>query len=418
MSITTIHCRLVASEKIRRQLWNVMTTKNTPLVNELLQQISQHPEFEDWLRKGDLPEKAVRDLCEPLKVDPRFNGQPGRLFTSASLMATYAYKSWLALQQKRQLRLDGKCHWLNIVKSDVELMEICKCDLTQIRAQADAILTRAAAKLNPNENQPTQSKKKKKSASTEDATLMSFLFKEYENTKDVLAQCAIAYLLKNDCKVVEQPEDVEAFTKRIHKKQVEIDRLEEQLKSRLPKGRNLTGEAFLEALEIARTQLPEDEAEQARWFAKLLTKASTLPYPVTFGSQSDFDWSKNKRGRICVCFNGFRKHFNAVELDSFQIYCGRRQLLLFERFLADWQAHKADKEDYPLSLTILRSGMLLWEEGDGKGELWNVNHLKLQCTLDTGLLTAEGTELVRQQKIAEVSEKLASIKDESHLIPI
>jgi hypothetical protein len=345
MSIITIHCHLVASEEVRRQLWDMMTTKNTPLVNELLRQLSQHPEFENWLQSGKLPLKAVRALCEPLKADPRFEGQPGRFFTSASLITTYTYESWLAQQQKRQRSLDGKRRWLNIVKSDAELVALCKCDITQIRAQADAILVDAATQLNSSETQPTQDKnQKRKSASTENTSLMSFLFKAYEEAEDLLAQCAVAYLIKNGCKVTEQVEDLEAFTKRIHKKEKEIDRLEQQLKSRLPSGRDLTGEAFLETLTIATTQLPEDEAEQARWFAKLLKKPATLPYPILFGSQSDLEWSENEKGRICVCFNGFRKYFDNVNPHSFQIYCDQRQLPFFQRFLADWQAYKADEK--------------------------------------------------------------------------
>ncbi|MBW4469175.1 MAG: hypothetical protein KME45_02105 [Stenomitos rutilans HA7619-LM2] len=76
MSIITIHCRLVASEPIRRNLWHLMTERNTPLVNELLKRVSQHPKFEIWQRKGTLPNSAVRELCdEPLKKV--YLGQPG-----------------------------------------------------------------------------------------------------------------------------------------------------------------------------------------------------------------------------------------------------------------------------------------------------------------------------------------------------
>jgi hypothetical protein len=46
MSQITIQYRLVASESTRRQLWELMTGKNTPLVNELLALVSQHPDFE------------------------------------------------------------------------------------------------------------------------------------------------------------------------------------------------------------------------------------------------------------------------------------------------------------------------------------------------------------------------------------
>ncbi|PSB22409.1 hypothetical protein C7B76_04210 [filamentous cyanobacterium CCP2] len=53
--------------------------------------------------------------------------------------------------------------------------------------------------------------------------------------------------------VGEQEEDPEAFAQMIHRKQKEIERLEAQLVSRLPKGRDLTGEEFLETLATATT---------------------------------------------------------------------------------------------------------------------------------------------------------------------
>ena len=43
MSQITIQCRLVASESSRHQLWKLMAELNTPLINELLRQVSQHP---------------------------------------------------------------------------------------------------------------------------------------------------------------------------------------------------------------------------------------------------------------------------------------------------------------------------------------------------------------------------------------
>ena len=61
MSIITIQCRLVADESSRHQLWELMAEKNTPLINELLEQIGHHPDFETWRDKGKLP----ADVVEP-----------------------------------------------------------------------------------------------------------------------------------------------------------------------------------------------------------------------------------------------------------------------------------------------------------------------------------------------------------------
>jgi hypothetical protein len=74
MSQITIQCRLVASPSTRQQLWTLMTQRNTPLINELLKQIAQHPDFETWRQKGKIPAGTIKQLCEPLRTDSRFIG--------------------------------------------------------------------------------------------------------------------------------------------------------------------------------------------------------------------------------------------------------------------------------------------------------------------------------------------------------
>ncbi len=46
--------------------------------------------------------------------------------------------------------------------------------------------------------------------------------------------------LKNKCKIADQPEDPEKYQQYRRKKEIQIERLEVQLKARLPKGRNVT----------------------------------------------------------------------------------------------------------------------------------------------------------------------------------
>lgn len=117
MSQITIQCRLVASESSRQQLWELMAQLNTPLINELLRQVSQHPEFETWRQKGKHPTGIVKELCQPLKIDPRFIGQPGRFYTSAIALVNYIYKSWFALMKRSQYQLEGKIRWLEMLNS-------------------------------------------------------------------------------------------------------------------------------------------------------------------------------------------------------------------------------------------------------------------------------------------------------------
>ena len=44
--------------------------------NEMLWQINNHPDFEQWQYDGKLPGTLVSDLCKSLKTDPLYVGQP------------------------------------------------------------------------------------------------------------------------------------------------------------------------------------------------------------------------------------------------------------------------------------------------------------------------------------------------------
>jgi IS605 OrfB family transposase len=413
MSIVTIHCHLTAPEPIRRHIWHLMAESNTPLVSELMKQVSQHPDFETWQRKGAVPQKAITDLCAPLREV--YPGQPGRFYSSAILMVLYTYESWLKIQQNLRRRMDGKQRWLNVVKSDIESIELSGSTLEAIRHQAQAILSQFNAE-NETRSVPN-AKKRKKPKSANDPNLMSHLFKAYEATEDTLTRCAISHLLKNDCKVSETEEDPARFADRIHSKQKQIHEIEAKLNARLPKGRDLTGAEFLQTLEIATHQISENVIQAREWDAKLLTRPASLPYPIIFGSSIDVRWGKTTKGRISVSFNGIDKYLKAADPDlkewfkvnkehPFQLYCDRRQLPLFQRFLEDWQAYKANEDTYPAGLLTLSSAMLTWKECEGKGDPWNVNRLSLHCTYDTRLMTAEGTIAIQQEKSAKALKNL------------
>lgn len=412
MSFMTIQARLVVSEEIRYQLWNLTANKNTPLVKELFKQVSQHDNFEQWQRTGSVPATSISELCQPLKTDPRFEGQPGRFYTSANRIVEYTYNSWLAIQKKSHYRLNGKRRWLNVVKSDVELVQVSGCNIDTIKNKAQEILLELETE-NSLEQTPTpnKQKKEKKRQTKPDNSVMSLLFKKYDSTEDVLSRCAIAHLLKNDCQVSTEPEDPEAFANRIDRKKEQIKLLEAQLMNRLPKGRDLTGEEFRETLAIATNQIPENEIQQLLWQAKLLAKPAAMPYPIRFDTQNDLRWSINEKGRICVAFTGLGKFIPQLKKQPFQIYCDRRQLPFFKRFVEDWQTYKKNQDTYPLSLLLFRTASLGWEEGQGKGEPWKVNRLTLHCTLDTQLLTSEGTEKLRQEKISQLKEQPSDIKN-------
>ena len=95
-----------------------MGEKNTPLINEILWQINNHPDFEEWQSEGKLPGTLVSELCKSLKNNPLYAGQPSRFYLSVTKLVNYIYKSWLKLQKRRQRKLEGQERWLSMLKSD------------------------------------------------------------------------------------------------------------------------------------------------------------------------------------------------------------------------------------------------------------------------------------------------------------
>lgn len=329
MSQITIQCRLIANESTRRQLWELMAQKNTPLINELLERVGQHPDFPTWRQNGKLPAGLIKQLCEFLKTDSCYAGQPSRFYMSAIALVDYIYKSWFALMKRLQYRLEGKTRWLEMLKSDAKLIEASGLTLETLRAKAAEIL----AQLAPHSDSPdspkpkkTGKKAKKPKASESNRSLSHSLFETYGKTEDNLTRSAIAYLLKNGCKLTDKEEDPEKFAKRRRQVEIQILRLAEQLTARMPKGRDLTKAQWLETLAIASTTVPESETQAKSWQDRLLKQPSTVPFPVAYETNEDLTWFKNPSNRLCVKFNGLSEY-------SFQIYCDQRQLLWFERFL-------------------------------------------------------------------------------------
>ena len=101
MTCITIQCRLVTNESTRRHFWHLMGELNTPLVNELLQQIPEHPDFDIWQIRGYLPAGLVQERCNVLKTDTRFQGQPSRFYKSAIALVNYIYKSSAKINSER-----------------------------------------------------------------------------------------------------------------------------------------------------------------------------------------------------------------------------------------------------------------------------------------------------------------------------
>lgn len=475
----TVRCRLIAgetifqgsvfaSEQARQCLWQ-LTATTTHLINELLKQVALHPNFEVWQHQGKLPEKELKNLWESLKTDQRYSELPARFLTSAKLSVSEIYDSWLAIQKHQRLRLDGITRWLETVKSDAELVQSSGHNLEQIRIKAYEILNQldpnSVPQAEPQRNCKTVKKKRGLTSVTSNPSetdgrkargnskasnlnsskqLFSKLFEAYHATKetDTLSRCAIAHLIKNGCNVNEKEEDLEKLSKRLRKKRKEAERLEEQLISRLPRGRDLDGEEFLKTLDIAAHTVPQNEAEALSWQASLLRRPKSTPFPILFFSNDDLHWffierqqhgKREPQKRIFVQFSGLDRKY------VFEVYCDRRQLPLFQQFVDDWQTY-SDKQNpgkYSSSLFLLRSATLLWGEDESASEKrarrnnslsdnpsepseaecepWNHYWLYLHCTIETRCLSAQGTEQVKTEKVHNARKIIASYEAKEEL---
>jgi hypothetical protein len=153
-----------------------------------------------------------------------------------------------------------------MLKSDEELVQMSNCTLEVIRAKAALVLTPLASPNESTQPRKTKGKKRKKpQASNSNRSVSKTLFEAYDNTEDIPTKSAICYLLKNGCKVPTKEEDLEKFAKRRRKSEIKISRLIEQIDSRIPKGRDITGHTWLETLAIASTTAPTDSAEAKSW---------------------------------------------------------------------------------------------------------------------------------------------------------
>ncbi|MBW4594353.1 MAG: type V CRISPR-associated protein Cas12k [Brasilonema angustatum HA4187-MV1] len=412
MSVITIQCRLVADESTLRHLWELMAEKNTPLVNELLERLAKHSDFEAWLEDSKIPKTAIKELCDSLKTQESFAGQPGRFYTSATTLVAYIYKSWLALQKRRQRKIEGKERWLEMLKSDAELEQESNSSLEIIRTKATQLLCFFTAPHNSDTIQKSKAKKSKKTKENNAGSSFSIksgvLFETYRKSEDVLTKCALVYLIKNNCHLSFLEEDPDKYVKLRRKKEIEIERLKDQLKSRVPKGRDLTKEKWLETLEKAVNSVPQDENEAKSWQASLLRKSSSVPFPVTYETNEDMHWEVNDQDRIFVSFSGLGKL-------KFEVYCDQRHLHWFQRFVEDQETKRKSKNKHSSSLFTLRLGRLSWLKQEEKGEPWHVNRLILFCSVDTRMWTVEGTQQVAIEKIADVEQNLIKAKEKGEL---
>jgi hypothetical protein len=352
-----------------------------------LRLLSDREDFEQWCKQGWLKAGLIKKLGDELRQDSRFQGQPARFYTSAISHVEDIYKSFLRMQSQLRFRLKGQERWLQMLKSDKELAQAAEISLDDICKVATEI-------IDP--------------YSPEEENLSQKLFDAYAVAKDILTQSAICFLIKNGCRVPKKEEDPDKFKKRRRKAEIKAERLRVQVESRRPLGRDLTNDRWVNTLMTAASTVPQDDSEAMAWQNQLLQQHPAMPYPVAFDTNEDLRWSKDSQGRLCVKFNGLGAH-------TFKIYCDQRQLKWLERFYQDQEVKRQNKDTYSSALFTLRSGMLAWQEQQGKGAPWQKHRLTLTCSLDTRFWSAEGTEVIRQQKAIEVKEILAKMEDKADL---
>ena len=294
MTVITIQCLLQAKEETLCYLWNLMIEKNTLLVSEILERIKTHQELDAWIAQGYIPVTAIDKITKQLKQQPKYNKMPGRFSTSAETLVKDIYKSWFAVQRKKRNKLWGKTRWLTIIKSEQELIEATKLSLSELQAEAKKILKREQKKydkLKQNKNSETEVSK----------DLFGHLIKIYEKittnyekekkshlkAKKLIQRCAVVYLLKNKLEFANQPEDPEKYERYKRKKEIQIERLDEQLKARLPRGRNLTKDEYLKALEQAKSLITRNE-EMEMLQARLLRSNKLIPFPVSYNTNVEY----------------------------------------------------------------------------------------------------------------------------------
>ncbi len=137
----------------------------------------EHPDFEIWKEKGELPQGMVNNLCQPLKTDSRYEGQPGRFYSSAISMVDFVYKSWLKVRKSWTYELKRQERWLSMLKSDEELVKECDLSLKEIKGKATEFINNI--KLEEDKNIYTQ------------------LFDLYNNSEDVLVQSILVNIAFN-----------------------------------------------------------------------------------------------------------------------------------------------------------------------------------------------------------------------------
>lgn len=432
----------IASEEAKQLIWQ-LSVASTQLCKTLNDRIGQHPDFETWKTNKGIPDKVLKELWNSERSNSPYMDLPERFNRSAWLRIQSIYAGWFKKQERCLARLNGLNRWLSILKSDPQLVETSGYELEKIQTRANTLIVEIKARLeelkkcaegdkSDNDEKHLGSTFTKtvnhRSGNLSNRRLATELFNTYfslaESNENLLDQCAIVHLLKNGCKIAVEPEDPSQFALKYHTIQKKIQRLEKQLKARLPRTRDL-GDGVLRALSEDVCIFTQDNTEFAVQLANLQKTGDLLPYPVSFYSSDDLEWQLIKRKhpvtqeieeRIFVRFKGLksflRKQLKRKEGNQksckeeyvFEICCDRRQRRIFQQFLEDWETYSSGRSEFSSGSFLLKSASLCWRVK----KQGNDYQLYLQCTYNHQDLTSEGAELTRAEKIAQVKKRLDS----------
>jgi|SRR5579883_1637177 len=168
----TIQFLLCASEETRQYLWSISIVY-TLLVNQLIQEVITHKDFQKWLSTESISQKAVELLCQGLKKGGEFSGLPARIYTSAVLLVCFMFKSWFAIQKKRLQQLNGKRRWLKIMLDALELEQSMNFSSETIRARAARILEEIQTRPEAGTNNHSDPEELDEQSGTSQPSLMS-----------------------------------------------------------------------------------------------------------------------------------------------------------------------------------------------------------------------------------------------------
>ncbi|GFE68759.1 type V CRISPR-associated protein Cas12k [Chroococcus sp. FPU101] len=409
----TVQCLLKASEDTLKQLWTWMQ-QTTELINNLLQHIQAHPDWDKWLSQGGIPPTVIDSFIKAAKQEPPYSEMPSRFPLSAQNLVKEMYQSWFEVQRRKRFILEKKQQFLAILKSDEELQAQSGVTFNELCQKAGKLLKQTQEKLEKERQQNNQP-----SPTTDKEVfqeLSNVFYPAYDTAKTPLKRCIIALLIKNNYKIPQSPEDPQKYAQRRKSKEIYTAKLQEQLNAKTPKGRRINFDDWFDILDKA--QEPITEVKDFRELqAEILRKFFPLSYPVSFPSNTDLTWFINSQGRIVLKLHGMIEGYDY----EFEIQCDRRQLPIFQRFVQDSELYRQHKKHIPTGLMLLRSARLVWTEGKAKDPLllqtcpWNIHHLHLHCSIDTRLWTEGGTEIVKAQKIAQTKKAIDNFETKEKL---